>query len=40
MSDGKILKKKERKKEISNDLEVAHPQNGSSSDLIPSRIGI
>ena len=26
-------------KERSNDLEVAHPQNGSSSGLIPSRIG-
>ena len=34
------IKKKERKKERSNDLEVAHPQNGSSSGLIPTRIGI
>ena len=33
MSDGQILNKKERKKEISNDLEVAHPQNGSLSGL-------
>ena len=36
MGDGQIL----NKKQINNDLKVAHPQSGSSSGLIPGRIGI